>query len=290
MEGLLTAVKTAKRESDALVTSAAASQRGDIPAKHDLNSEHLSARHIIDLLKSSPDQDQLSAILAALDPFSKSNATRDFDLRIASPITSQILQLLVSTTIPDHWESLGAKDSRAKRAKSRRALLRCLNSVAGLGALVAQLRSRINVARASSQQAQSSSSQLAIRDLLAVFAALLEPNDFLHRLSCDISIIYDNKTRQQVAWKELVSLVAASKILSVAAEAITVVDESELASSISWVGTGSQYATWLGRNISHMVIKLAPNDESDWASVALLMGRALSLGYTGQYLSSYNSN
>lgn len=282
MEGLLTAVKTVKRDSDALVTSAVEPLRADPPATN-FDPEHLSSRHIIDLLKSTPDREQLSAILAALDPFSKSKTTKDFDLRIASPITAQILQLLVSTTIPDHWGSLDAKDSRGKDAKARAALLRCLSSVAGLGSLVAQLRSLIHAARASTQQAQGSSSQLAIRDLLAVLAALLEPKDFLFRLSTDISVIYDNKTRQQVTWRELVSLVAAGKILSTAAEALTVVDESKSVSSISWVGNGSQFASWLGLNISHMAARLAPDNESDWASVALLTGRALSLGYTGEY-------
>lgn len=282
MEDLLTAVKTVKRDSDALVTPAVESQRAGPPVRNDFDPEHLSSRHIIDLLKSRPDREQLSAILAALDPFSKSKTPKDFDLRIASPITAQILQLLVSTTIPDHWRSLGAKDSKGKDAKARAALLRCLSSVAGLGSLVAQLRSLINAARVSAQQAQGSS-QLGIRDILAVLSALLEPKDFLFRLSTDISVIYDNKTRQQVTWRELVSLVAAGKILSTAAEALTVFDESKSVSSISWIGNGSQYASWLGCNISHMAAGLAPNNESDWASVALLTGRALSLGYTGEY-------
>ncbi|KAJ5796017.1 uncharacterized protein N7518_004557 [Penicillium psychrosexuale] len=290
MEGLLTAVKTVKRDSDALVTPAVESQLADPPVRNDFDPEHLSSRHIIDLLKSSPDREQLSAILATLDPFSKSKASKDFDLRIASPITAQILQLLVSTTIPDHWGSLDAKDSKGKDAKARAALLRCLSSVAGLGSLVAQLRSLINVARASAQQAKGSSSQLAIRDLLAVLAALLEPKDFLARLSSDISVIYDSKTRQQVTWRELVSLVAAGKVLSTAAEALTVVDESRSVSSISWVGNGSQYASWLGRNISYMVARLAPDNESDCASVALLTGRALSLGYTDQIVKEIYSD
>ncbi|CAG8892212.1 unnamed protein product [Penicillium egyptiacum] len=290
MEGLLTAVKTVKLDSDAPVTSAVESQRADPPVRNEFDPEHLSSRHIIDLLKSSPDREQLSVTLATLDPFSKSKTTKDFDLQIASPITAQILQLLVSVTIPDHWGSLDAKDSKGKDAKARAALLRCLSSVAGLGSLVAQLRSLISAARASAQQVQGSSSQLGIRDILAVLAALLEPKDFLFRLSSDISVIYDNKTRQQVTWRELVSLVAAGKILSTAAEALTVVDKSKPVSSISWVGNGSQYASWLGRNISHMAARLGPDNESDWASVALLTGRALSLGYTDQVVKEVYSD
>jgi telomere length regulation protein len=281
MEGLLTELKTVKHDPDSFIAPAAESQRAEA-TNHDLDLDHLSSRHIIDLLKSNPDREQLSAILAFIDTFSKSKATRDFDLRLASPITAQILQLLVSTTIPTHWELLNAKETKGKDAKSRAALLRCLSSVAGLGSLVAQLRTLISAARVSAQQAQGSSSQLDIRNILAVLAALLEPKDFLLRLFSDISKIYDNKSRQQVAWRELVSLAATGKILSTAAEAITVLDESP-SSSISWIGNGSQYAQWVGRNVSHMAVKLNPDDESDWTSLALLTGRALSLGYTGWY-------
>ena len=282
MDDLLTAVKTVRQDPEFSLTPVTTAQSEDVSSKHDFDLDNLSARHIIDLLKSNPDHDEVFAALTALDPFSKSKATKDFDLRIASPVTAQILHVLVSTTIPDHWRSLDAKDSKGKGAKARAALLRCLSNITGLGALVAQVRHLINTARASAQEAQGSSTQLVIQDLLAVLAALLEPKEFLLRLSTDISAVSGNKVRQQITWRELVSLVAASKILSTAAEALTVVDESSSLSSISWVGTGSQYASWLGRNISHMTLKLAPNNESDCASVALLTGRALSLGYTGK--------
>ncbi|CAG8265654.1 unnamed protein product [Penicillium salamii] len=277
MEGLLTEVKTVKRDSDSFITPAVPAQ---VSTQH-LDLDHLSSRHIIDLLKSNPDREQLSAILAWIDPFSNPKTPRDFDLRLASPITAQILQLLVSTTIPTHWGLLDAKKSKGKDSKSRAALLRCLSSVAGVGSLVAQLRTLISNARASAHQAQGSSSQLGIRELLAVLAALLEPKDFLLRLSSDISKIYDNKTQQQVAWRELVSLVAAGKTLSTAAEALTVLNEP-LPSSISWIGTGSQYAVWVGRNVAHMATKLGQDDENSWGSLALFTGRALSLGYTDQ--------
>jgi telomere length regulation protein len=282
MDDLLTAVKTVRRDPEFSLTPVTTVQSEDVSSKHNFDLDNLSARHIIDLLKSNPDHDQVFAALTALDPFSKSKATKDFDLRIASPVTAQILQVLVSTTIPHHWRLLDAKDSKGKDAKARAALLRCLSNITGLGALVAQVRHLINIARASAQEAQGSSTPLVIKDLLAVLAALLEPKEFLLRLSTDISAVSGNKVRQQITWRELVSLVAASKILSTAAEALTVVHESSSLSSISWVGTGSQYASWLGRNISHMTLKLAPDNESDWASVALLTGRALSLGYTGK--------
>jgi telomere length regulation protein len=156
--------------------------------------------------------------------------------------------------------------------------------VAGLGSIAAQVRFLVAAARASTKEAQGSGSQLAIRDLLTVLAALLEPDDFLSRLYADISVVYDNTTRQQAAWRELASLVAAGRVLSTAAEALTLVDDSNPLSSISWVGNGSQYALWLGSNVCHLVSKLKPEDENVWGFSAFLLGRALSLGYTGNVL------
>lgn len=285
MDGLLTAVKTVKRDVDSPLVPAESQSGNDALAKPTLDlGPNISSAQIIDVLKSHPDREELSAILAALDPFNASRKIKELDIRVPGPTIAQILQLLVSTIIPDHWATLSSKERKTKDAKTRAALLRCLSSVAGLGSLVAQLRSLIATARATAQQAEGSSSPLVIRDLLSVFAALLEPRDFVFRLHSDTSSLYDSQTRQQVAWRELVSLVAAGKILSAAAEALTVAQEAEISPSVSWVGDGPRYASWLGGNIAHMVSKLKADDESALSSVALLTGRALSLGYSGKLI------
>jgi telomere length regulation protein len=155
--------------------------------------------------------------------------------------------------------------------------------VAGLGSLITQLRSQIASARANVQQAEGSNTSLAIRDLLSVLASLLEPKDLLFRLHSDISVLHGNKTKEQVAWRELASLVGAGKILSTAAEALTLSNESEFPSSISWTGEGSRYTSWLGNNVAYMASKLQVDDESGWGSLAFLTGRGLSLGYAGKH-------
>lgn len=282
MDGLLTAVKTVKRDSGSPLVAAESQRRHDGPTRPALDlNQNISSQQAIDVLKSHPSQDELLAVLAALDPFNVSRKIQNIDIRVPGPTTAQILQVLVSTIVPAHWASLNAKEKQAKDTKSRAALLRCLSSVAGIGSLVAQLRSLIATARAAALRAEGSSSPIVIRDLLSVIAALLEPKDFLYRLYTDTSSVYDNKTRQQVAWREFVSLVAAGKILSTAAEAFTVSKEAEFPSSITWVGDGPRYASWLGSNIAHMVSKLKADKEGDWSSVAFLAGRALSLGYSG---------
>jgi telomere length regulation protein len=99
-------------------------------------------------------------------------------------------------------------------------------------------------------------------------------------------MFYKNDMQKQVAWKELLSLIAASRVLSTAAEALSLASESEFR-RLSWLGNGSQYASWLGANICHMTSKLAATgQEEQWRALASLIGRALSLGYTGNLLNS----
>jgi len=282
MDGLLTAVKVVKRDTDSPLVASESQGHRDGPTRPVLDlDQDISSQQAIDVLKSHPSREEISAVLAALDPFNASRKIQDLDIRVPGPTIAQILQLLVSTIVPAHWASLNAKDKRSNDTKIRAALLRCLSSVAGIGSLVAQLRSLIATARATAQQAEGSSSSIIIGDLLSVIAALLEPKDFLHRLYAETSSLYDNRTRQQVAWREFVSLVAAGKILSTAAEALAVSKETESPSSIAWVGDGPRYASWLGSNIAYMVSKLKADEEEDWSSVAFLTGRALSLGYSG---------
>ncbi|KAJ5650753.1 uncharacterized protein N7484_004476 [Penicillium longicatenatum] len=280
MDGLLTAIKTVKQEPDHSLATVETTRRSDAltPSSIIGLDEDLTPNQIIDVLKSQPSSEQISTALAALDPFNRSKSL-NVDIRVPGPVSAQILQTLVSTTIPDHWASVVGNDKKLKSTKIRAALLRCLSSVAGIGSLVARLRSLILSARASSQQIQGSNSHSAIQDILSVLAALLEPKDFLFRLYGDNSSLYDNHTRQKVSWNELVSLVASGKIVSTAAEAFTVANKIQ-SSSIAWVGDGRRYASWLGVNISHFISKLDVNDESGWSFVATLTERALSLGYS----------
>ncbi|OOF99498.1 hypothetical protein ASPCADRAFT_138021 [Aspergillus carbonarius ITEM 5010] len=291
MDGLLTAVKTVKHGHQPALSPAGersylttTSDGREARPKADLPGDATSSDHILAVLKSKPDQDELAHVLVILDPSNKSTAPDGFDIRVPRPVTAQILNALVSITIPDHWDSLDARSrgSKSGNKKLRAALLRCLSSVAGISCLVAQLRSLITACRSSAQHAKSSGHNIQIRDILAVISALLEPSDFVFRLHADIESLYSNTTQKQVAWRELLSLIAASRVLSTAAEALTLVSELDGLTTISWIGNGSNYASWMGANICHMASKIALDNEEAWKAVALLAGRSLSLGYTDQ--------
>lgn len=289
MDGLLTAVKTVSHTNQSSLVNTDKPRTNDAqnhvsrPKSKSSDTDPTSADHILAVLKSRPDRDELFRVLAKLDPLNKEITTRQFDIRLPSPTAAQILQVLVSTTIPDHWDSLKVKtkDSKSKDSKIKATLLRCLCSVAGISSLVAQLRTLIAASRSSSQHAEGSSSNIQIKDILAVLAALLKPNDFLFRLYADISTIYDNDTKKQVAWREFVSLMAASRVLSISAEALAVAKDSGDLTSFSWVGEGPLYASWLGQSVCYMASKIDPNGQEDLKAISSLTSRALSLGYTG---------
>ena len=288
MDGLLTAVKTVSRDSGASPLSAAepkppALVRRDIGPDDEPARDPTSSGYILDVLKSKPDRDSLSQVLSVLDPSNKKAAPSQFDIRVPSPTSAQILQVLVSVTVPDVWDSLNtkSKESRSAAFKLRAALLRCLCSVAGVSSLVAQLRFLITACRSSSEQAKGDGSDIRIRDILEVLSALLEPKDFLLRIYTDISAICPNETQKQITWREFTSLIAASRVLSTVAESLTLISGSSGLGNVSWVGEGPRYASWIGDNICEVVSKIDQNDEFAWKAISLFMGRALSLGYTG---------
>lgn len=289
MDGLLTAVKTVTRDSRPSLESTADSNQHGLERRANISNEPArdptSPTYILDVLKSRPDRDHLSQVLSVLDPSNKNITPNQFDIRIPSPTSAQILQTLVSVTIPDVWDTLNAKSKDAKPAgsKLRGSLLRCLCSVAGVSSLVAQLRSLIAASRSSSAEAKGSSSDIRVRDILEILSALLEPSDFLFRVYTDISTVYPNETQKQVSWRELISLIAASRVLSTAAESLALVKDLSRLNKVSWVGEGPKYASWIGDNICRFSSKIDLNDEAAWKAIASFTGRALSLGYTGNF-------
>lgn len=297
MDKLITEIKTIRRDQDPVLTAReqkfndAGSETKEPTPIAESSPDISSPTHILSTLKSNPSQNELSQVIFALDPFRKGVSATTFDIRVPSPVSAQLINALVGTTIPDHWQSIGAgsKASLANNNKLQAALLRCLSSVPGISCLVTQLRSLISQSRASSQQADASGSGIRIRNILEVISALLEPTDLLWRLYTDIGAAYSNATQRQVSWKELTSQIAGGRVLSVAAEAIPLAGGSDVPAKTSWIGTGSQYASWLGTNIYHMASKLNVGDEEQWKALASLAGRALSLGYPGTYTSPLSS-
>lgn len=291
MDGLLTAVKTVHKDGASdFIKPERDDSRVDV-----LNTSNKSAQleldtnspdNILSILKSRPDRFDLSRVLKRLDP---ANLTGDeFNIKVPSSKAAEILHVLVSTTIPDHWSSLTAENGSKASSEGgtklslslRAVLLRCLSSVAGVGALIAHIRTLMASQGQSNRNESNSGNVLIIRDLLSVLSALIKPQAFLLHIHTDVIKLTESTVKRQIMWKELTALVGAGRILSTTAEALSALKDVEVPSSISWIGQGHAYASWLGRCICFMASKLQPSDTDAWKSLAMLCGRSLSLGYT----------
>ncbi|OJJ47245.1 hypothetical protein ASPZODRAFT_159174 [Penicilliopsis zonata CBS 506.65] len=287
MEGLLSAVKTTRNgtgssleTADVLIAPSAQVEQG----KAHQPTHSASPDYILGVLRSNPDYEQIIEVLLTLDPSRKDKDAKDFDIRIPSPKAAQIFQAMVSTTIPTHWERLNdsTRGKRSPESKAKAALLRCLCSVPGISSLLTQLRLLCAEYQGENRESKESGKAIVIRDILSVLSHLLKPEDLIIRLFTDLGSIFTNEAQKQTAWREFVSLIAASKVLSTSAEVLALLKEQDDSNPSSWLGEGSRYAVWLGDNIRGFASKIDMTSETGWKSIAFLMSRAMSLGYTDQ--------
>jgi telomere length regulation protein len=276
MDGLLTAVQT-KGVDDAskfAKTSGISSAEEASSSATDNNPEAL-----LQLLQQEPTKHELYRILKCLDPARSADEKASFDIRLAGPVSGQILQILVKKTIPDHWRNV-----ERSSPKIRGVLLRCVSSIVGLRALIGYLQILINTIRSATVKEQESGNILALRDLLSFTSALLKPSGFVSRVYNDNLIVYNTSTKRHVVWTEFCSLLSGGKLVSTAAEGLSLIGDSKDIHTKSWIGEGCAFAEWLGKNLSYMIVQSNTSDEDFSKSASLMIGRAVGLGYTDQFV------
>jgi len=229
-----------------------------------------------EILKSQPDLQEFLAVLQYLQ--FGIDGRHDFNIRASGPKQSQILNVLVTVTIPDRWASLNTKPISKEDQETKSMLLSCLTCVAGLGALYAHIRRLVALA-VSVKTAQS----LMLKDAIDVLAQVLHPSSFIASVLHDTLTLHSKTAQQQVIWQELSSFVAGGKILSTVAQALPLAESAEKDKlSVEWLGDGSQYCKWLARNICHAGTKLAVNEDEAWPMLAQLVKRGIYLGHSGK--------
>jgi hypothetical protein len=229
-----------------------------------------------DILKSQPDLEEFLAVLQYLQ--FGIDGKHDFNIRASGPKQSQILNVLVTITIPDRWASLNTKPISKEDQETKSMLLSCLTCVAGLGALCAHIR-RLVALTVSIKTAQS----LMLKDAADVLAQVLYPSSFIASVLYDTLTLHSKAAQRQAIWQELSSFVAGGKILSMVAQALPLAESAEKDKSfVEWLGDGSHYCRWLARNICHAGTKLAVNEDEAWPMLAQLVKRGIYLGHSGK--------
>ncbi|KIW20098.1 hypothetical protein PV08_00673 [Exophiala spinifera] len=226
-----------------------------------------------EILKSQPDTEDLIAVLQYLQ--CGIEGKHDFNIRLPSPKASQIINVLATITVPDQWIHLRSSKLSNTEALLKKLLLSCLMSVAGLGALLMQIK----------QLAITTSKKTSpiLEDAISVVETLLSGNGVVKELLAEANKLFSSEMQRRVYWQEVTSLLAGSKVLSTLAQASTNIGHSdETIPLVSWLSDGAEYSRWLGRNIATAAtasISMSFSGIHHMNMLCQLLKRGLSLGY-----------
>ena len=227
------------------------------------------------ILKSQPDGEDLSAVVQYLQY--GIDGRHDFNVQIPGPKSSQIINALVTVTIPDQWLQLRSSNLPKRDAQLKRSIITCLTSVAGIGALLMQIRRLSSTSTSRNDQ--------VLEDAISILSWVLTDRNIIR---CFLSIstkYFTTEASRRAFWQEVTALLAGSKVLTTIAQVFaTVQDLNVRLGGCTWLGNGSEYSKWLSRNISGAAIDLNspidPNNET-LRMLGQLLKRGLSLGYRG---------
>ena len=263
-EGFLTEASTPPRNTRSMDSS--------IPAP----STPLEA---LEALKSEPD---FTSLATSLDYLVESN---DVNLHLPSPLGSQIINVLVSDIVPNYWELL-SKQKRCKGGwphnKERSQLLESLRSVSGLGAIVVKLKALLEESRRTAKKVDGLNISTLIKDYIVLLGAILEDESTLKSLHSALSSA--PRSLQQALWQELVSFIGGGRLLSVAAEASSLLKEARKdVKNSAWIADPVTYSTWIGKNLATWASQLSiSGDDEAWNALSTMLSKSMRLGHSGE--------
>ena len=228
-----------------------------------------------EILKSQPGLEDIEAVLAYVQYGMEGQ--HEFNIKVTGPKSSQLVRVLVATTIPDLWPNLSLSkiDELAKRIRGT--LLQALFSVTGLEALLEQIRYHT--------RPSANKNREAIVVYVGFLTSLLEGSEVVLNFLSDTTRLYDKEIQRRLFWQSIVSLLAGSKILSGTVSIPNAIAETDSSLNVpDWLIRGEAYCTWLARNIVKAAIELDPKETETWLKLSQLLKRGLSLGYRGELL------
>ena len=252
----------------------------DSPSPKPPKEQFESPADILQILQSKPSFESLQSCLDWL-----LNHDGEFDIHIPGPQATQIISTLVSDIVPAYWQMLKGPEIQHKREFWL--LVRCLSSVAGLGALCVRIRMLLDTRRQDNDfkpQVSKSVWREDVRDVLEMLHMILKGKYTGKTLWHGIDRVIANPVQRHLLIKELASMLASGKILSLSAEALSICDLSRVENDeLSWLGEGLVYSSWLGENIRHLLTNVTAEDVDICKLGTSLLLKGLSLGYGGKY-------
>ncbi|KAK1040701.1 telomere binding protein [Friedmanniomyces endolithicus] len=230
----------------------------------------VSSEDALRILRSQPDTEIL---LATLRKLASPNAFPAFQLAAPGTLQAQIVNSIVNHIVPAFWPILH-EDEKVL-------VVRCLRNITGMNALLAKLHTVSGPAVTSNRAEFAEQRDIFVSVTNEVFSG----NTLLLDLLVDMNRAVKDKTRRNLAQKEMISLLGSGKVISSIAQAEDAAQDANQGGrhSASWLAVGSEYNKWLGRNIATL---FGPNHglliesyEENRTTGGQLLVRALSLGY-----------
>ncbi|KAK1068615.1 telomere binding protein [Friedmanniomyces endolithicus] len=230
----------------------------------------VSSEDALRILRSQPGTEIL---LATLRKLASPNAFPAFQLAAPGTLQAQIVNSIVNHIVPAFWPILH-EDEKVL-------VVRCLRNITGMNALLAKLHT-VSGSTITGDRAEFAEQ----RDIfISVTNKVFSGNKFLPNLLADLNRAVTDKTRRNLAQKELISLLGSGKVISSIAQAEDAARDANQGGrqSASRLAVGSEYNKWLGCNIATLFgsnhdLLIELYEESRAAGGQLLV-RALSLGY-----------
>ncbi|KAL9102760.1 MAG: hypothetical protein Q9163_002122 [Psora crenata] len=278
MEYLLNPIHT--RGTSDLTAGTLQSEQVDVQDTHSSAVVVHSPDEALKALTSKPDLPALEKTLRWLN--SSALDRNGFNILRPGPKATQILFALVNEIVPDYWALLKEEAIPGAR-RIRKYLLQCLRSTGACGAIVSRLHFQISELKSQKgmKNVRRETKIQPAETLIEALEDMISPAVFLANLWKGVQRSALTLTGATLVWKEVISLFGSGKLLSLVGELGHILNEvrSDILAS-SWIGQGSQYATWLGVNLSQMIDDLKNWEEvSARKPISLMLGKALTMGY-----------
>jgi telomere length regulation protein len=278
-------VRTAKKEAE--IDFLRESNAEDHPTGADPkptpqhNKTPATAEDVLEVLKREPDYDALISALTFLSRHETDRTTFP-SIRLPSPLSAQLVQVLVSEITPNYWTLL-IEDVHQTKNSGLKLLLYCLSSITAVNAILVRLKALTQEAKPeATTKTKRPDISLNLGILLDLLARVLHGDDWLLEAYRVATSGVDSPARSRPRLQEIVATFGGGRIISLGAEAeeIAKANGSNKAVANNWPADPLQYTQWLGRNIVKLMLaNLTPEETRSGSD---LFAKALRLGHAGK--------
>lgn len=291
MDELLTPISTTylkPKVAEAPLLTEVTSQNKQITPAASAASKINSPDEALDTLKNQPSYDALLATLEFLTN-SEGSKNSNFSLHIPSPKSAAIVKIFVTEIAHNYWPLFSASGDGDTNdtLRPKEAFVSCLSSVTGVNAILSHMGALVNEVKSSSKGISRSDLTLHLEIFLDLLSTILGGDHAAQQLWTTSTKELTNEILKKGQTQTFVSLLTNGRIVSVTAEALTLVWEGQLRNIPRWTADGLEYTLWLGRNAIRWAKLETSDTEMQICSDLVLRGG--SLGYAGKQIPTQNS-